>query len=210
MDNDADTIMRLIASTIDSVPIPSGYKPWNERILLGCWAAKYIPLCQTYLPSYPITHIGFSISYARTFLTPTLPNVSFNMLQKVLVGPFGSKFLRDVRRANRPILTWTVNEVQWMRWCIGKGVDGVITDDPKLFLEVGKEYLEDEAAVVEGKGKRKGNSLGVRDYMGVVGIHLLVMMFGWLFWWRNPPVGVGKEKESKLKERGMRRGRIAL
>ncbi|KAL2058728.1 hypothetical protein ABVK25_000019 [Lepraria finkii] len=49
LDNDADEVMRLIAHTISSVP-PSPYKPWNQRIVLGCWAAKFIPLCSKHLP----------------------------------------------------------------------------------------------------------------------------------------------------------------
>jgi phosphatidylglycerol phospholipase C len=35
LNNDADDIMRLIASTIAEVK-PS--RPWNERVTLGCWA----------------------------------------------------------------------------------------------------------------------------------------------------------------------------
>jgi hypothetical protein len=57
-----------------------------------------------------------------------------------MVGPFGSCFLKDVKDAKRSIFLWTVNEEPWMKWSIRKGVDGVITDDPKKYLEVCKEY----------------------------------------------------------------------
>jgi len=76
-----------------------------------------------------MVHIGFSISYAREFLK--VPNVQFNMLQQIMVGPCGSKLLKDIRKARRSIFLWTVNEEKTMKWCISKGVDGVITDDPK-------------------------------------------------------------------------------
>jgi len=33
-----------------------------------------------------------------------------------------------------------VNDEQWMRWSIKQEVDGVITDDPKKYLEVCKNY----------------------------------------------------------------------
>ncbi|SLM35123.1 glycerophosphoryl diester phosphodiesterase protein [Lasallia pustulata] len=39
LDNDADTIMRLISHTIQRTP-PSPTRPWNQRILLGCWACE--------------------------------------------------------------------------------------------------------------------------------------------------------------------------
>ena len=62
------------------------------------------------------------------------------MLQKTLVGPIGSIFIRDVKKAGRSIFLWTVNEEHWMQWSIKKEVDGVITDDPKKYLEVCRNY----------------------------------------------------------------------
>ena len=133
LDNDAPTVMRLIAATIKSVP-PSHARPWSDRIVLGIWAAKFLPLCTKELPGFPVTNIGFSTCYARQFLS--VPNVSFNMLQKVLFGPIGASFIRDVKKAGRPIYDWTVNDANLMKWSIQKELDGVITDDPKLFNEI--------------------------------------------------------------------------
>ncbi len=124
-----DDIMRLIAETLASVP--AGQRAWNERVVLWIWAAKYLPLCDKYLAGFPISHIGFSTCYARGFLR--VPNVSFNILQKALLGPTGARFIRDVRKQNRPLFVWTVNDAIAMKWSIQKNIDGVITDDPKLF-----------------------------------------------------------------------------
>jgi hypothetical protein len=56
LDNNADDLMRLIASTIAEVK-PS--RPWNERVILGCWAVgfvrKIVPLLLVMLT---ITSIG--------------------------------------------------------------------------------------------------------------------------------------------------------
>jgi phosphatidylglycerol phospholipase C len=62
------------------------------------------------------------------------------MFQKIMVGPFGDAFLRDVRKAKRSIFLWTVNDEESMKWSIYKGVDGVISDDPKKYLEVCESY----------------------------------------------------------------------
>ncbi|KAK5006226.1 hypothetical protein LTR28_006745 [Elasticomyces elasticus] len=137
MDNDPTTIIRNISTTISSVATSA---PWQSRIVLGCWAAKYLPLCAHYLPGFPITHIGFSTSYARQFLS--VPNVSFNMLLPILMAPGGRRFIKDVQGQQRPIFAWTVNEEKKMEWCIRKGLDGVITDDPELFLKVCERYDE--------------------------------------------------------------------
>ncbi|KAH8690670.1 putative glycerophosphoryl diester phosphodiesterase [Talaromyces proteolyticus] len=142
LDDYADDLFRLIAATLAEVK-PSSC-PWNQRVLVGCWAAKYLPLCAKYLPEYPITYIGFSLDYARQFLK--VPSVNINMFQMFLVGPRGNALLREVKKkkADRSILLWTVNEESWMKWSIRQEVDGVITDDPKKYLEVCKSYNKDE------------------------------------------------------------------
>ncbi|TAQ84686.1 hypothetical protein B7494_g6991 [Chlorociboria aeruginascens] len=180
LDDKADDIMRLIASTLAEVK-PT--KPWNERVVLGCWAAKYVPLCTKYLPDYPITHIGFSISYARQFLK--VPNVSFNMLQQMMIGPFGDSFLRDVKEANRSIFLWTVNEEKWMKWSIQKEVDGVITDDPKLYLEVCDKYKGEKVRVP------------LRSWATVIWMNVLAVFFSLLFRYRYGfSVDMGKIQKS--------------
>lgn len=184
--------MRLIADAIEKTP-PHPQKSWNHRIVLGCWAvsealelhqgswvlltkkkAKYIPLCALHLPNFPIMHIGFSLSYARRFFS--IPNVSFNMLQKILMGPAGARFLRDARRLGRPVLCWTVNEENLMRWSIKNGLDGVITDDPKSFLEVCDQWEQ---------GKRK-IYIQPKDFLLVLWLNLMVALFGRLFQWKYP------------------------
>jgi len=164
LDDDGDDLMRLIAATLAEVT-PS--RPWNKRVVLGCWAVSYLPLCTKYLPGYPITHIGFSIGYARQFLK--VPNVSFNMLQKIMIGPFGNAFLRDVKKAKRSIFLWTVNDEKWMKWSIQKEVDGVITDDPKKYLEVCENY--------EGEKVH----LPLHSWAPMIWFNMMLAMFSLLF-----------------------------
>ena len=131
--------MRAIADAISSVK-PSPSRPWQSRIVLGIWAAKFLPLCSRYLPGYSVSHIGFSIAYASHFFA--VPNISFNMYQAALMLPWGRAFIRKAQRDRRPVYAWTVNEERRMRWGIRQGIDGVITDDPKLFLEVRRGWHE--------------------------------------------------------------------
>lgn len=140
IDNNADNVMRLIADTLDSVD--PGKRQWKERVVLGIWVAKFLPLCTKYLPGYPISNIGFSPIYSRQFLK--VPNVSFNMLQKALTGRMGASFIRDIRKAERQLFVWTVNEANQMKWSIQKQVDGVITDDPKLFNDICDNWDDNE------------------------------------------------------------------
>jgi hypothetical protein len=156
--------MRLIASTISEVPA-SPSRPWKDRIVLGIWATKYLPLAHEYLPGFSLTHIGFSTTYSRQFLS--VPNVSFNMLNGMLIGPFGASFIRDAKALHRPTFAWTVNRDNMMKWCIRKGLDGVYTDDPKRFLEVCEEWERDH----------EKEKFAWSDWFSVLRIHALVSLF---------------------------------
>lgn len=166
--------------------------------------AKYVHQCQRWVGGFPLTHIGYSLAYARQFFA--FPNVSFNLFQKVLVGPLGGRFMRQCREWGRPLLAWTVNDEMWMEWCIRKEVDGVITDDPMLFLEVCRRYggagpkvaaTPDLKTAAAALAKRRRTTLGrkVWLYTEVVGINMLVMFFATLFWFKygSPKKRVRKE-----------------
>lgn len=159
--------MRLISDTVRSVA-PSRWRPWHKRIVLGCWAAKYLPLCSRYLPGFPVSHIGFSTLIASYFFT--VPNISFNMHQSVLMTPWGRLFIRKAQREQRPVYAWTVNEESRMRWDTRHGLDGVITDDPKLFLEVRRAWQE---------GTSDGVSL--RTWLDVLKANCFAVLYTWLF-----------------------------
>ncbi|CCF39656.1 glycerophosphoryl diester phosphodiesterase [Colletotrichum higginsianum] len=126
------------------------------------------------------------------------------MFQKSLVGPAGKLFIRDVRKAGRRLFVWTVNDEEWMEWSIRAGADGVITDDPELFLEVCRRWEGRETAAAAA-GHRSGSVVGdvaageesddtkaarragrVRDgtwrrtlrlYLEIVGVQVLVAVF---------------------------------
>ncbi|GKT90757.1 glycerophosphoryl diester phosphodiesterase [Colletotrichum tofieldiae] len=130
------------------------------------------------------------------------PNLSFNMFQKALVGPVGKRFIGDVKKADRRLFVWTVNDEEWMEWSIRAGADGVITDDPELFLEVCRRWKggdgpaaddddDDDATKPKGTGEepeaRAARRAGrVRDgtwkralrlYLQVVGVQALMLLF---------------------------------
>jgi len=171
IDDNAEDMMRFIAQAIADVK-PT--RPWNQRILLGCWTGKYFPLCTKYLPGFPITHISFSLTYSQQFLK--VPNISFNMAQYVMQGSAGHKFQRDCQAQHRSVFFWTVNEARWMNWSIKRGVDGVITDDPKKYLEVCRDY--DENASLDHR-------FTVQDARTWVIVHSFLVVFTALFWLRR-------------------------
>ena len=137
---------------------------------------KYLPLCDEHLPGYPISHIGFSTTYARLFFP--VPNVSFNMLQVPLMGPIGSAFIRKAKMLNREIFAWTVNDEKKMRWCIRRELDGVITDDPKKFLDVCEDYMADGERIERFSVKEVAHMLRIHLFLFVVTI-IFKVKFGY-------------------------------
>ena len=92
----------------------------------------------------------------------------------VVVPTFGWRFIKDAKAKGRPIFVWTVNEESMMRWSISKGLDGVITDDPKKFLEVCDDWE---------RGKRD-IKFTRRQWVSIVWINLMILIFGGIFYWR--------------------------
>ncbi|TDZ32498.1 Phosphatidylglycerol phospholipase C [Colletotrichum spinosum] len=131
-DDPAPELLGRVADVLASTPGPV---PWERRIVLGCWNQPYLSHCQSLLPGYPRALISWSPLYARKFLPQ--PALSFNMFQKSLVGPLGSSFMRKLSAAGRGLFVWTVNDEEWMEWTLrAGGIDGVITDEVELFLDV--------------------------------------------------------------------------
>jgi glycerophosphoryl diester phosphodiesterase len=188
MDNDTDNVMRLIASTI-AAAAPAPGRPWNARVALGIWSASFLPFCKKYLPDFPVSYITIFTVSASKFLN--VPNISFNMLQFSLLGPLGSSFIKSAQKKDRPVYAWTVNDEKKMQWGIAKGLDGIVTDDPKKFLEVRKKW--------EMEGTRKVG-FTLREWVKILQMQVLIFVFGTYMRWKmgmNRPIArefVGKQK----------------
>ncbi|KAL8995157.1 MAG: hypothetical protein Q9169_005066 [Polycauliona sp. 2 TL-2023] len=175
--------MPRLIDLLEYLAAPRNEKTW----LLLDIKAKLFPLAARYFPDYPITNISFSPSYSRQFLR--LPNVSFNILELSLFGLGGSRFVRDAKAAGRPLFFWTVNDDDHMRWSIKRGADGVITDDPKRFLEVCEEWEH---------GKRDTH-FSRKQWYQLIWINLMIFIFGCIFWWKFGALPGGKVKRPPAK-----------
>ncbi|KAK3075472.1 hypothetical protein LTR53_001180 [Teratosphaeriaceae sp. CCFEE 6253] len=158
LDNDAETIMRLLGSTLATITPSSTSKSWPERVVLGIWAAKFLALTQ---------------HYARHFFS--VEHVGFNMLLPILMAPGGRRFIRDCKeKYKRQILAWTVNSEDRMEWCIRRGLDGVITDDPAMYLRVCERHNE-----------REKEALLPTDVRGLLYFHWLWLFITVALWWHK-------------------------
>lgn len=171
IDDDAEEMISLLASTIRAAPSPSSSSTWSSRIVLGCWTARHVRLCHEILPDFAIAWIGITLSLAREYMK--IPNIALNMRQEPLFGFGGGKFIKDVQADGRPLFAWTVNSVGWMRWAIRKRLDAVITDDPKLYLEVCERYRKEKEAANGGQ-VREGLLVTAKGFLFKLALPILV------------------------------------
>jgi phosphatidylglycerol phospholipase C len=140
---------------------------------------KYVKICLDLLPGFPLAYIGWSLAYARALLE--VPNMNFNMLQYSVAGPCGKRFMKDARKKGRAVFVWTVNDEEWMEWSIRKELDGVITDDPKLFLEVcdrwGRESVESKLPESGRPRSRRVKHMAIMLLFQVASVIAAVIMF---------------------------------
>ncbi|SPN97462.1 related to transcription activator protein acu-15 [Cephalotrichum gorgonifer] len=149
MDDDAEELIARTADTIASSP--SGARPWNERITIGCWNESYLALARSYLPTHPLSYINISVHHAKPLIGT--PGISFNLLHLVLASPQGACFRRAARAAGDPVYGWTMNRESWMEWAICAGLDGVVTDEVELFLDVAKRWRNRKALGLRERGR---------------------------------------------------------
>ncbi|KAI6781704.1 uncharacterized protein J7T54_003970 [Emericellopsis cladophorae] len=177
-------------------------EPWHHRVVLGLWNTVFLKAARRHLPEYPMVHISFYLPYSRHFLS--IPNLGFNIFQKVLVGKGGRRFMQEAQERDRPVLAWTVNEERWMEWCIaqnetssllapeqtstvhGRMIDGVITDDPLLFSQVCDRYEQAGATKLQGWARTRSHIEMARQVMVVkllaMGVFLVRVWQGKLDW----------------------------
>lgn len=148
------------------------WKPRTDSLI----QAKQLRLCHEHLPEFAITYITVSLILAREYMK--IPNVAINMRQESLFGLGGRAFRERCQAEGRPLYAWTVNKKSWMEWCIGAKVDCVITDDPKLYLEVCDRRAEEEQKAGSGKMKKRVKAAVAKPRDLVLSVLYTVMIKG--------------------------------
>lgn len=178
VDDPAEVLLSRIADTLALADAGHGpHNPWTARVVLGCWTARHLRLCRDLLPSFAAAWIGASLPLAREFLR--VPHLAMNVRQEPLrAAPAGPRFVAECRARGRPVYAWTVNDAGWMRWAVRRGLDAVITDDPKRYLEVAEEYKRGK----EGEQRAGGDGVVARIREGVLSMLVLPVVLQLASW----------------------------
>jgi glycerophosphoryl diester phosphodiesterase len=130
--NDPDRLFKLLHEIITAQP------EWETalapRILLGLWHPKFIAPAKQWLPFISLSHIGGSIDFARTYFWSSCE--SFSLEFACLCTPEGQKFTKECQKAGKKVMVWTVNKKEEMIEAVSWGVDAILTDVTKVWLDL--------------------------------------------------------------------------
>ncbi|KAI0375951.1 PLC-like phosphodiesterase [Pilatotrama ljubarskyi] len=125
--------------------IISGQPAWETdlapRILLGLWHPRFIRPAKTLLPYCKRSFIGRSIWIGRQYFWDAVEVFSINFA--ALASWEGQSFREECKKAGKKIMAWTVNDPAEMIECVRMGVDVILTDKTKTWLEL-RETLQND------------------------------------------------------------------
>jgi glycerophosphoryl diester phosphodiesterase len=150
--NDPERLFTLMHKTISDQP---GWETeLAPRILLGLWHPRFVAPAKTHLPYLRRSYIGNSVSIARKYFWDNVDafSIAFPTLAtmdgqrwviSVFVMPLGvdvslgwKRFRAECKAAGKQVMVWTVNDPAQMMEAVRWGVDAILTDVTKTWIDL--------------------------------------------------------------------------
>ncbi|KAI1333961.1 PLC-like phosphodiesterase [Xylariaceae sp. FL0016] len=135
-DDPADKLLQSLVKTLSSVSPTT--RSWKDRILLGAWDMQWVIACFKNLQGFQVVLTTPSPAYASAMLE--VPGLHFSILNYSFATERGARFRLRARDQGRNIFSWSDNTDRWMATSIRNKVDGVITDNPRRFIELCNQW----------------------------------------------------------------------
>ncbi|KAH9943176.1 PLC-like phosphodiesterase [Epithele typhae] len=117
------------------------------RILLGLWHPRFLPQAKAILPYCKRSFIGISPSIARSYFWDDCEVFSIHF--SALATWEGQRcVIADAQKAGKRIMVWTVNDRAHMLEATRWGVDVILTDKTKMWLDLREELKKDYAQIM--------------------------------------------------------------
>ncbi|PFH50156.1 hypothetical protein AMATHDRAFT_177594 [Amanita thiersii Skay4041] len=130
--NDPDRLFSLMHETISAQP------EWESvlapRILLGLWHPCFLLHAKNRLPYCRRSYIGNSPDIARRYFWKECD--AFSMSFAALTSTDGQRFRDECKASGKNLMVWTVNQPHHMMEAVRWGVNAIITDVTKTWLEL--------------------------------------------------------------------------
>ncbi|TIA89367.1 hypothetical protein E3P99_02149 [Wallemia hederae] len=107
------------------------------RLILGLWHPKFIEPAKSIIPYAYLAHIGMSLSLAQSHFFEHVKVLSMSFSS--MISSDGQAFLRKCKESQKGVMVWTVNSRSEMIEASKWGVDGIITDETKYFVQLRKD-----------------------------------------------------------------------
>ncbi|KAF9067674.1 PLC-like phosphodiesterase [Rhodocollybia butyracea] len=104
------------------------------RLVLGLWHPRFISAAKENVPYLKRSFIGVSPTLARTYFWNDCD--FFSMSFGVLATADGERFRRECKDAGKKLMVWTVNDPEHMMEAVRWGVDCILTDVTKTWLDM--------------------------------------------------------------------------
>ncbi|KAL9713164.1 hypothetical protein Ac2012v2_004405 [Leucoagaricus gongylophorus] len=132
VENDPDRLFTLMHDIVTS------QSDWETtlapRILLGLWHPRFLPFAKHRLPYCRRSYIGYSVAIARKYFWKDCHAFSISFAS--LTTADGQKFRQECKVAGKNIMVWTVNEPAHMMEAVRWGVNAIITDVTRTWLDL--------------------------------------------------------------------------
>jgi glycerophosphoryl diester phosphodiesterase len=130
--NDPDRLFALMHMIISS------HAEWETalapRILLGLWHPRFLASAKAHLGYCRRSYIGNSPYFARKYFWHEVD--TFSMAFPALTTTDGQKFRQECKAGGKGVMVWTVNEPDHMMEAVRWGVDAILTDVTKTWLDL--------------------------------------------------------------------------
>jgi len=149
VNNDPQRVFKLMNAIITAQP--DWEKDLAPRVILGLWHTKFIPPAQELLPYCTMSHIGFNTEIARKYFFDSCE--VFSMYFALLTSADGQLFIKECKAAGKKLAVWTVNDPLEMAEAVRWGADVILTDVPKVLLDLRASLDKDYDTTITRHGR---------------------------------------------------------
>lgn len=147
--NDPDKLFKLMNEII------TAQHDWQTnlapRTVLGLWHPRFIASAKALLPYCRRSYIGNSTYIARKYFWNDCD--AFSIALGALITADGERFRAECKSSGKSLMVWTVNDPDQMMEAVRWGVDAIITDVTKTWLDLRSALQTDYDNIVAQHGR---------------------------------------------------------
>jgi len=147
--NDPDRLFSLLQEVISSQP--NWETALAPRLVIGLWHPRFLAFAKKHLRNCRFSYLGPSPTLARKYFWDDVD--TFSIAFPALTTADGQKFVKECKAAGKQLMVWTVNEPEQMMEAVRWGVDVILTDVTRTWLDLRASLQADYDNTVSKYGR---------------------------------------------------------